>query len=339
MAQVISITIIESAEQIVSGIPKSISITTNIAANIFYTLDGTDPSLFSTIYTGPIFLPINQFLITLKVLATNGVDYSPIVVEQYQTDIVDSGARLPHAGTTAPPGSVIPDAYPFGNPPCPPKQAYTNPAKSGVNVYDPSLPAIPNGFDGQGNPANFSNQPYDSDNYQIIYSTRDAEGIQNNQTNNLPGQVGLPMPTDILPDTAQTSNQGPEFSNQFTTLFDPRALVVFQDFSKEDPNDPSLINRQFFSYENPERARDGTLYYNTGLDATAPPSGSFVRAHYNPRTNTITHYYRDSWSNKWVISTSPYQPNSNFDGNLAQSVVGRNSKIFEWIPFARRVLF
>jgi hypothetical protein len=344
---VICVTVTQSSEQVVSGIPKTVSITTNIPATIFYTLDGTDPTMFSTIYTGPIFLPFNSLIVTLKILATNGTDSSPIVVEQYLTNIVDSNARLPHAGTTAQAGSVIPDKYPFGTPPFQPKQGYTNPADAGPYggaVYDPSNPnAIPNAFDANGNPSGFTDSPYNTTNYQIVYTDRNAEGEQGGVIGNLPGKTTIAgTPSDIQPDTAQTSNQGPEQTEQFTTLFDPRAMVIFQDFSKEDPNDPPQINRQYFSLENPERARDGTFYYNTGLDATAPVSGSFVRAHYNPRTNTITHYYRDSWSNKWIISTAPYQPTGTFDGNLAQSAMGIKSGggvVFEWLPFTRRVLF
>lgn len=342
---VISVTITQSSEQVVSGIPKTVSVTTNIPATIFYTLDGTDPTLFSSMYTGPIFLPFDQLLVTLKVLATNGVDSSPIVVDQYMTNIVDSNARLPHAGTTAEAGSVIPDAYPFGTPPFQPQQGYTNPANAGPYsgaVYDPSLPATPTGFDGKGNPTGFTNQPYDSTNYQITYTNRDASGNQGGSIGNMPGKTTLPYPSDVQIDKGQTSNQGPEETQQFTSLFDPRAMVIFQDFSKEDPNDPPQVNRQFFSMENPERARDGTFYFNTGQDASAPISGSFIRAHYNPRTNTITHYYRDSWSNKWLISTAPYQPNGTFDGNMAATAMGTKSGagvVFEWLPFTRRVLF
>lgn len=340
-----------------AGIPKTVSITTNIPATIFYTLDGTDPTMFSTIYTGPIFLPFNQLLVTLKILATNGTDSSPIVVEQYLTDIVDSNARLPHAGTTAQAGSVVPDSYPYGTPPYQPQQGYTNPANAGPYggaVFDPNNPnAAPTGFDGQGNPTGFTDSPYNTTNYQIVYNDRDAEGAQDfglisrgvsgPGIGNLPGKTTIAgTPSDIQPDPAQTSNQGPEYTEQFTDLFDPRAFVIFQDFTKEDPNDPPQINRQYFTLENPERARDGNFYYNTGQDATAAPSGAFVRAHYNPRTNTITHYYRDSWSNKWIISTAPYQPNGNFDGNLASSALAYKSgggMVFEWLPFTRRVLF
>lgn len=342
---VISVTITQSSEQVVSGIPKTVSITTNIPAAIFYTLDGTDPTLFSNMYTGPIFLPFDKLLVTIKVLATNGVDSSPIVVDQYMTNIVDGNARLPHSGTTAEAGSVIPDAYPFGTPPFQPQQGYTNPANAGPYsgaVYDASKPATPTGYDGQGNPTGFTNQPYNSTNYQITYTNRDASGNQGSNIGNMPGKTTLPYPSDVQIDKGQTSGQGPEQTEQFTNLFDPRAMVIFQDFSKEDPNDPPQINRQFFTLENPERARDGTFYFNTGQDASAPISGSFVRAHYNPRTNTITHYYRDSWSNKWIISTAPYQPNGTFDGNMAATAMGTKSGagvVFEWLPFARRVLF
>ena len=357
---VICITVCQSKEQVVSGIPKTVSITTNIQSTIFFTLDGSTPTLFSTIYTGPIFLPTNQLLITLSILATNGVSSSPIVVEQYQTDIVHGNARLPHAATTAHPDGSIPDRYPFGTPPFQPDQIFLNPADAGAyggSVYDPRNPnAVPNAFDGQGNPTSFTNKPYNTENYQITYTNRDAEGateiglIGNGMIGgplgNIPAQVKLPYGSigDTQPDPGQTSQQGPEETNQFTDTFDPRAMVIFQDFSQEDPNDPPQINRQYFSLENPERTRDGALYFNTGQDSTAPPSGSFVRAHYNPRTNEITHYYRDSWSNRWIISTAPYQPNSNTssNGNLAQQVMGFKSGagiVLEWLTFTRRVLF
>jgi hypothetical protein len=340
---VICVTITESREQVVAGIPKTISISTNVAATIFYTLDGTTPTLFSTMYTGPIFLPFNSLVVHLSVLATNGTDYSPVVTETYQTNMVHGNARLPHAATNARPGDVLPDTYPFGTPPYQPNQKFRNPADSGVTVYNPEKPATPTGFDANGNPTGFTNKPFNSKHYQITYTTTNAEGETGPNIGNLPGQVDLPYPSDIQPDMGQESNQGPEQTNQFTTTFDPRAMVIFQDFSKEDPNDPPQINRQFFSMENPERARDGTFFYNTGVDATAPVSGSFVRAHFNPRDNTITHYYRDSWSNKWIISTAPYVPNGSYDGNLSQIPQGLKGSgagvVFEWIPFQRRVLF
>ena len=323
---VISITVVQSAEQVISGIPKTVSITANIPSTIFYTLDGSTPTLFSTIYTGPIFLPYDQLLVNLNILATNGTDSSPIITECFQTDMVSGNVRLPHSSTNAQPGSNIPNTYPFGTPPFEPNQQFLNPALAGVNVYDPALPATPTSFNADGYGAGYTNQSYNSLNYQIIYNQTNAEGEQTYGVGDLPGLVSYQWPA---PDPEQTT--------QFTATFNPRAFVIFQDFSKEDPNDPPQINRQYFSLEDPEKTRDGSYFFQSGGEAP-PPSGSFVRAHYNERTGEITHYYRDSWSNRWIISTAPYQPNVNVANNLSASVIGRSSKVFEWIPGFHRTL-
>ena len=51
---VITITINESSDQILAGIPKYITLTTNIPATIFYTLDGTTPTTLSDMAVGQI---------------------------------------------------------------------------------------------------------------------------------------------------------------------------------------------------------------------------------------------------------------------------------------------
>jgi hypothetical protein len=330
---VISVTITASSEQIVAGFPKTVSITANVSATIFYTLDGTDPNLFSTIYTSPIFLPVNQLLLTLKVLATNGTDYSPIVTETYTTNIVSDNVRLPHSGTTSPINGISPNQYPFGTPPYGPQGQFVNPADSGVTVFNPALPATPTGYGADGYPTGYTNQPWNIENYQIPYSTTNSEGETGPGIGTLPAQVYYNPNQDDAYDGEQTE--------QFTNTFDPRALVIFQDFSKENPEDPPQINRQFFSLENPDRTRDGAYYFNSGPDGAPPPSGAFLRSHYNPRTNELTHYYRDAWSGQWIISTAPFVPNGSYDGNLSYMPVAFGGKTIEW-PGAggrRRVLF
>jgi Chitobiase/beta-hexosaminidase C-terminal domain len=335
---VISVTVIASSEQIVSGIPTTVAVSTNIPSTIFYTLDGTQPTLFSTIYTGPIFLPYAQFVVNLNIMATNGTDFSPVVSETYQTDMVDGNVRLPHSATTACPTGLTPDTYPFGTPPFQPQQEFLNPADAGVTVYNPALPATPTGFGSDGYPTGYTNQPWNIQNYQIPYSTTNAEGQMGPGIGTLPARTYIPA-NEQAGASAGGPAYGPEQTDQFTTTFNPRALVIFQDFSKENPYDPPQINRQYFSLENQERARDGTYYFNSGSDGAPPPSGSFVKAHYNPRTNEMTHYYRDAWSNQWIISTAPFVPNGNFDGNLSYMPQAWGGKVIEWIPFQRRVLF
>jgi hypothetical protein len=322
---VICLTIIQSKEQVVSGIPKTVALCTNVPSTIFFTLDGSTPTLFSTIYTTAIFIPFDQNVVCLKAFATNGVISSPIIEEVYQTNSVDGNVRKAHSGTSAYPGAVIPDAYPFGNPPFQPDQTFNN--QFGVTVDNQNKPARPTAYSADGYGAAYTNKPYNTLNYQIQYTTSDAEGEQGRNIGNLPGEVKYEWPP-----------APPEETNQFTNCFDPKALVIFQNFSNEDPTDPPQINRQFFSLEDPERVRDG-VYLSQAGDDTLPPSGSFIRQHYNPRTGDITSYYRDSWCNRWIISTSPYQPNRNSDTDLSPMAIGRSTKVFEWIPFSRRVLF
>lgn len=327
---VISISVTESEEQIVAGIPKTVTLSTNVPTTIFYTLDGVDPTLASAIYTGPITLPIDSLSVTLKVLATNGTDYSPIIEEIYLTNMLGN-TRLPHSATDSNPGDQSPPLYPFGTPPLEPNGKYLSPGDAGITVDDPALAQISDGYDGDFNPNNFTNEPFNVENYSIKYSESNVEGERGPGIGNLPANVTIEMPT-----------APPEETNQFSNTFDPRAFVIFQDFTQENPEDPTYINRQFFSLENPERARDGVSYYNSGLDAP-PVSGSFLRSHYNPRTNEMTYYYFDSTCNRWIISKTPYRPTGSFDGNLSQIKFGKNNggcgMVFEWLPFARRVLF
>lgn len=329
---VISVTISLSEEQVVAGIPKTVAISTNVPATIFYTLDGSIPSLFSTVYTGPIIMPVSQLSVTLNILATNGVDSTPIITETFFTNMAEgTNARLPHSSSTAQGQSSIPDPYPFGNNAPQPNQNFLNPADASITVNNPALPSTPTGFDGSGNPTGFTNEPYDSTNYSIKYSTTDAQGQTGYGVGNLPATAKIQTETPPPYETSMESN-----------MFDPRAFVIFQDASKENPGDPPHINRMHFSLENPEKTRDGNLYFNSGLDAP-PVSGSFLRSHYNPRTNNITYYYLDTWTNKWIISTAPYNPTGPWTGNLSQILPGGGGAggryVFEWLPFTRRVLF
>jgi len=283
---IISVTILESSEQVVEGIPRSIAITTNVPATVFYTLDGTTPTLSSDIYVDLIILPTYSLKVELQVLATDGVIFSPIIVEEYETNMLEN-ARLPHSATDAQAGSNIPGLYPYGTNPIQPNAQFLSPGEAGITVDNPDLTQIPSGYDGAGNEVGFTNEPYDLENYSVVYTTRDAQGQPT--VGNLPANVTIEIPSEP-----------PEESEQFSNMFDPRAFVIFQDYSKENPEDPPHINRAFFSLEDPEKTRDGNSYYNSGLDAPAV-TGSFLRSHYNPRDNTMTYYYLDTHSNRWIF--------------------------------------
>jgi hypothetical protein len=326
---VISITITESEDQLISGIPKFVDITTNIPSTIFYTFDNSDPTLSSDIYVDTLYLPQSSNII-LKVLATNGILYSPIITETYEASDILDNTRLAHSPTDSTAEPNIPSLFPFGTPPLQPSGHYLNPAEAGINTDDPALSQIPSGFDGQHNENAFTNLPYTAENYNIIYYETDSEGRTGTGISTLPGEVTVPP-----------EPHHPEMTNQFGLLFDPKSPVIFQDFTKPLPEDVSFVNKQFFCLEDPERVRDGVSFFNQGLDAP-PVTGSFVNCHYNPRTNTINYYYFDSIANRWIISTIK-KPDKCFDGNLAGEVIANRSYgskfVHEWVPFQRRVLF
>src|ERR1035437_3007891 len=301
---VISISLIESSAQLVAGIPSTISISANIPSTVFYTIDGSTPTTNSPIYIGPIKLPSNLLSITLNIFATNGVDTSSIISETYVTNILDN-IRLPHSTTNQVPGSNIQSLFPFGTNTSQPNATFVSPGEAGITVNDPSLPATGTGFGADGSPTALTNQPYNLENYSIVYTTTNAEGERGSGIGNLPADV-----------TIKTEDAPPNESQQFSNMFNPRAMVIFQDVSKENPEDPPNINRMNFTLENSERVRDGGMYYTTGLDAP-PVNGTFLRSYYNPRTNENTYYYYDSWNNRWIISTAPHNPTATFDGNMA----------------------
>ena len=318
---VIVITVTDSSDQLLSGIPKTVTITTNIPSSIFYTLDGTDPSASSTLYLNPIEMPTNVNSVTLKIFATDGTDSSPIVTKEYAPNIVP--LRQSHDEVT---GSNISDKtinlYPFGDASPSVEVQYGN---IGGDVVDrPDVPGIPDGFDGSGTGeyANYTDKPINE--YKILFSDSDYLGERGHGIGTLPAEVTIHVPEP---------NYGPESTDANSRYFNPRALVIYQDNTKEPFDDDILqINRNYFSLENPEIVRDGVL-----LDAQVlGPTGSFVRAHYNPREHTITYYYHDSATLRWIISKEPYKPNPRAPGlfNIVFSSRKRGDRnVFRWIPF------
>ena len=333
---VISLSIIESEEQIISGIPRFVSITTNIPSTIFYTLDGSDPTINSTIYVDKIIMPTLPGInlqVTLKVFATNGINSSPIISNTYETNILNN-TRTSRTDTNQAPNSIPPgnSKFPFGSDYNQSNILYTgSPGNTGVTVDSPLIPEISNGFDGNQNPNNFTNLPLNSSNYNLVYSTTNAQGETGKGIGTLPGNVTIERPTDAY-----------EISDVNDKFFNPKSLVIFQDYTQDDPTKPPVINKLNYTNINPGTIRDGVYFMNTGLE-NQTTTGSFLRSHYNPRTQNITYYYFDRVSLSWIISSQPYQPTNKDPGNYSQIVPGKDTNtagfVFNWVPWKRRVLF
>lgn len=325
---IISIIITESTEEIISGIPRFIELETNIPATIFYTLDGSTPTIASTIYVDPIELSTNESIIILSIYATDGTNNSPIITNTYQLNIIGPDLRTPHSGTNAQANSTPQNnLYPFGTPPVQPNQIYLGQANSGFTTDNPNLTEYSTGYNGDGYETGFTNE-------QLIGVPTKTQPIQYSE-NNAEGEQGKGIGT-FPTKQISTIKAPPEQSVMGTQLFNPKALVIYQDLTKpQDPDLPAIINRANFTLEDVNHTRQGNQYFNTGLDAP-PTSGSFLRSHFNPKDNTTTYYYFDNSNSRWIISKIP-APTSAIT-NYSNAMVFRRAEgssgfVFQWVPF------
>ena len=323
----IIISIEESPLQLISGIPSTVTLESNVPATIFYTLDGSEPNQDSFVALGPIEMPTDRAYVLLQAFATDGVSYSPIVSQEYKTNVI--GGRNPH--DTAYTHQSTGATYPFGSQvESGGSTTYGNTAGVKVdNQEDPTRQA--DGYDGSGTGTGAGYFIPPKAKYEVLFSETDAIGQTGKGIGTMPGRVLWVKP--------RNDNRQKQSSDMQKPLFDPKALVIFQD-SREEAYDPSVpkINRPYFDLEDQNKARDGSML--TITDAITP-SGSFVKAHYNPTHNTMTYYYYDNRVSRWIISTEPYHQNQNPTSNLA-GIVTRSSGglglVFKWIPFKYRRL-
>lgn len=321
----ISITILESELQVISGIPDWINIVTNVPVNIFYTLDGTDPTTGSKLFVAPIKLPTNIGNVEFKYFASNGVEETPIFSKVYGTTYAD-GRRSHDRVINADIGY---GNYPFGSGVTGPSGTYEN--AGGININDPNGEQIPDGYDGTatGTPSNYTNKPVYS--YDLIFSQTDFLGQMGNGIGTVPAAVTI----------IQQRNNTPSLrSNAESPFFDPKAMVIYQD-SRNDPYDSDVpkVNRPHFNLENDNLVRDGALKQ---VSVAQPPMGGALIQRYNPTDNTIQFSYWDSRTNRWIFSKVVYEPKNKDIGNYSQTLqsssVNGSRYVFKWLPFRYRRL-
>jgi len=324
---VVLITITDSPIQVIAGIPKTIVIGTNIPATVYYTTDGTNPTFDSDISVGPITLPTDQNTVNLKLFATDGIDIGPVITYTYGHTW--SGLRQAHDVVIGlDPASTYTDNKAFGSGFPNIHVSYGNTA--GVIVEKEGVVGVPDGYDGTatGTVVVEPLESYHRTNYDIKYSESNWKGETGRNIGNLPAHVVIlqrPPP--------------PTMSDANSRLFDARALVIIQDGREENENPVNpLINRQFFSLGDQERLRNGIMYNTTAFEGNGN-TGSLLRPQYNEKDNTYTFYYRDSETNRWIMSIEPVRQSTTVSA-MSDVLFPRqvsSGKVFKWIPFKRSV--
>lgn len=318
----IDIAIYPSEEEILSGIPRYVTITTDIVCNVFYTLDGTTPTEDSDIYVGTLEMPRNMTSITLSAYASNGVDESLVITQIFSPN--HSHLRYPFKKVISAPNEIN-NIYPFGTPEINLPIQYSGIA--GSIVDSPDIENVLDGYDADGNP--IGNSDYAASEYDLLFSETNSKGERGRGIGTLPSTVTVNFPANVQ-----------EYSETTNRLFNPKALVIYQDGTKNQ-GDPDLINinRPFFSLAEPAKYKDGSLLYNESADS--PLTGKFVRSVFNHKDQTITYYYHDSASLRWIISKEPYSPAAGAH-DLSQVVFSPRQEgvgfVFQWRPFMGRRL-
>ena len=318
---IINLTISNSSEEIISGVPVFVVVTADEISNIYYTLDGSIPTTDSDVFIDKIYLNSESPTITLKLYATNGSDESDVIEVKY-FHINDENTRFPRSQTTTKPNSKTPQLlYPFGTTPNQPEGTFLVRSDNNQSIFDGTVDGYSNGYDADGYANNFTNKPFNTENYNIIYSTRNKQGESGPGIGNLPAEVIVELKKDV-----------PEESDAGDKLFDPRAFVIYVDTTKPGLDDVDFIQSQFLTFEEPT-VRDGNK-----LQGAHSSTANYIRSSYNARKGTMTSYYYDSAANRWLIVNSKYIKNE-FVTDLSNYILGRNDGsqyVRTWQPYMRR---
>jgi hypothetical protein len=321
---VISLTVIPSTLQRISGIPDTVSIVSNIPSMIFYTIDGTTPTLESNVYTTPITLPTDQPNANLQAFATDGTDTSSVLNIVYAPNI--SNARLPRAVSTPINQPIYSTPGVRGDTP---KYTYSQPASFTIDAFN----VVDTYFDGYGaNPGIYPVISLDAEppSKTIKHSESDAQGRRGPGIGTLPKTSVLYLPPP------------PDQTNANLPTYNPKAMVIYHDGRDPDSNRHEIF-RPFFDTENWDNSMNGSKYGTTcSKEGDSLPTGTFMKSHYNPRDNTITFYYRDSRTNRWIISKEEFKASSQVSSQRNMSnmtnYISPNSghgRVYRWMLYSR----
>ena len=77
------ITLLPSREQILAGVPRYLTITSNVPSTIYYTLDGTVPNTDSPIYIDTLTMPVVDTIVVNAFGVDGFGNYSPIITQTF----------------------------------------------------------------------------------------------------------------------------------------------------------------------------------------------------------------------------------------------------------------
>ena len=257
---VVTLTYTGSDEEIVSGIPRTMTIETNIPATIYFTLDGSTPTTNSPIYTDTFNMPDGQNSVTLSAFGVGGDGASgPILTQTFAPDI----SRIDIARVVGSEGFVLARA------------------DTGDNT--------PDGFLADGSTARFID--VDLETLDIIRDDRGYLGVAEGT------EIEVNIPNPSTTSSKHDDPYVPHTTTEVAEFFDPDARVISIDNRLNNELNPILrpngaihdVYKEFGGKRIREPADDATYM-----------SGGFVRRFYDARNNIMFSTYFDHNESRWI---------------------------------------
>jgi len=291
---IITISLKEYGPWFISGVPRQIAFSTNIPSVIYYTLDGTEPTILSSVYYEPVTLQTTG-TVRVRALAISGLDTGTFDII-FSTD--SSRLYFPRRSDYVGGEGIVIDAY-------------------GVT------PVVIDGYGADSNenvivPVRRSDYPLEE--LDIKYSRTGPDGYG-------PGtliRMGLP-PESYYQDNAVDSNaSSPNDDNVF---FNPRSLYIVID-GRDGYSDESVypINRPYGSTTNVVKYLQGKSLYSP----SPPLTGGFVRSFINGDSDIRVSYYYDTVENRWIKSIQTFDA-STYPKRLGERNLTGGPIVFRWV--------
>jgi hypothetical protein len=257
---VITITFTGSDEQIIDGIPRYMTIESNVPSTIYFTLDGTTPTVDSPVYIETFEMPDGRNSVIVSAYAIDSeFNSSPILTQVFAPDT----SRISVSRHTGQEGFVL------------------NRADMGNDT--------PTGYDADGNPARFID--VDIETLDFVRSTRGYLGIAEGTAI----EVNIPDPSDTP--SLIDDNFVPYSTPRVGEFFHPEARLIVID-NRED-NDLNITLRPYGSLHNIYKEFGGKRIREAADDA-AYISGGFARRFYDAEKNVMVSYYFDHNEGRYV---------------------------------------
>jgi len=298
---VITITASESTTQLVSGIPQVVSLLTNTPATVYFTTDGTEPTILSEVYIGPIEMP-TTVSVRLRALAVSGADTGLLDVT-YSTD----STKLSHSRRTEDLGiGIAVDAY-----------GVDSVLTDGYGPDEDNYVVVP-----------VRSSDEELVDLEIKYSRRGLPQIS-------PGTIVTLGPmSETQRDKSSAVDEEASSPNDQNSYFNPKSLYIVMD-GRDGYDDQSIypINRPYGSTMDITKYLQGKTLY----EPQPYVSGGLVRTLYDADKGLSVSYYFDHNETRWIKSIQNFEPSEVPVGIGSRRQQGP-PLVFKWIYNKRSMI-